>query len=250
MASSDVTATTALVTGASRGFGRAISVALHDAGAHVVGVARNGELLRELRDQLGGSLTAVVADVTDPVVAGTLVQQYRPATLVLNAGATPLNRPLHGHTWETFSRNWDVDVRHVFYWLREALLLPLAPRSTVITMSSGAALNGSPLSGGYAGAKAAIRFITSYAAQESERGKLGIRFLSVLPKLTPVTDLGTLAVAAYARREGIGVEEFLERSGPPLEPEDVGKAVVELATSAERSPGAYLLTPDGLSFAA
>ena len=70
-------------------------------------------------------------------------------------------------------------------------------------MSSGAAVAGSPLSGGYAGAKATIRFITGYAAEESERAGLGIRFVSMLPRLTVATDLGSVAMAAYARRAGI-----------------------------------------------
>ena len=189
---------TALVTGASRGFGRAIASALHATGVEVVAVARNGELLASLRDELDDALTTVVADAADPVVAGNLIEQYRPDTLVLNAGAPPLMRPLQHQTWDTFSRNWDVDVRHAFHWIREALLLPLAPGSTVVTMSSGAAVAGSPLSGGYAGAKATIRFITSYAADESERAGLGIRFLSLLPRLTAATELGAMAVAAYA----------------------------------------------------
>jgi hypothetical protein len=47
-----------------------------------------------------------------------------------------------------------------------------------------AAVHGSPLSGGYAGAKAAIRFLTRYAATESEREGLGIRFTSVLELAT------------------------------------------------------------------
>ena len=93
---------------------------------------------RRARDRV----TTVVADVADPVVAGTLIEQYRPDTLVLNAGAAPLLRALHQHTWETFSRNWDVDVRHAFHWVREALLLPLPPGSTVVTISSGAAVEG------------------------------------------------------------------------------------------------------------
>jgi NAD(P)-dependent dehydrogenase (short-subunit alcohol dehydrogenase family) len=79
-------------------------------------------------------------------------------------------------------------------------------------MSSGAAVAGSPLSGGYAGAKAAIRFLTGYAADESERAGLGIRFLSLLPRLTAATELGSMAVAAYARRDGIEVDEYFERS--------------------------------------
>ena len=90
-------------------------------------------------------------------------------------------------------------MRHAFHWIREALLLPLDPGSTVVVMSSGAAVAGSPLSGGYAGSKATIRFLTGYAQEESQRAGLGIRFFSVLPKLTPATDLGSPAVAAYAR---------------------------------------------------
>jgi NAD(P)-dependent dehydrogenase (short-subunit alcohol dehydrogenase family) len=247
MTSSVHTGSTALVTGASRGFGRAIASALHAEGAKVVAVARDAEALASLRDEVGGPLTTVVADVADPVVAGSLVEQYRPDTLVLNAGAAPLMRPLEAHTWETFSRNWDVDVRQAFHWIREALLFPLRRGSTVIAMSSGAAVAGSPLSGGYAGAKATIRFLASYAADESDRSDLGIRFISLLPRLTSATELGATAVAAYARREGLDVQEYLTRSGPGLTPEDVGKATVDLVASAEYAPGAYLLTPAGLT---
>jgi NAD(P)-dependent dehydrogenase (short-subunit alcohol dehydrogenase family) len=246
MATSELSGTTALVTGASRGFGRAITVALHDAGADVVALSRNPERLAELREQLGGSLTTVAADAADPVVAGELIEQFRPKTLVLNAGVAPLMRPIQHQTWESFSRNWEVDTRHAFHWIREALLLPLAPQSTVIAVSSGAALFGSPLSGGYAGAKAAIRFITGYAAEESVRTGLGIRFVSVLPKLTPATELGRAAAAAYARRAGVDFDQFLKGLGPALEPDHVAKHVTDLATSTDHASGAYLLAPDGL----
>ena len=127
MTSSDQTTSTALVTGASRGFGRAIASALHAQGVNVVAVARNIESLASLRHELGERLTPVVADVVDPVVAGTLIEQYRPDTLVLNAGAAPLMRPVQHQTWESFNRSWEVDVRHAFHWIREALLLPLRP---------------------------------------------------------------------------------------------------------------------------
>jgi NAD(P)-dependent dehydrogenase (short-subunit alcohol dehydrogenase family) len=247
MTGSDQARSTVLVTGASRGFGRAIASALHAQSAEVVAVARNAEQLASLRHELGDTLTTEVADVTDPVVAGTLIERHRPDTLVLNAGAAPLYRPLHQHTWETFSRNWDVDTRHAFHWIREALLLPLDPGSTVIALSSGAAVAGSPLSGGYAGAKATIRFITSYAASESKRAGLGIRFVSLLPRLTPTTELGSGAVEAYARREGLDVDDFVTRLGPGVTPEEVGKATLDVVTSFDYSPGAYLLTPAGLT---
>jgi NAD(P)-dependent dehydrogenase (short-subunit alcohol dehydrogenase family) len=232
---------TAVVTGASRGFGRAVATALHRAGADVVAVARDADRLAALRKELGGSLVTEAVDVADPVVAGELLGRYRPETVVLAAGTAPLMRPIQHHTWETFSRVWEVDTRQAFHWVREALLLPLAPGGTVVAFSSGAALRGSPLSGGYAGAKAAIRFIADYAAEESERAGLGIRFFSVLPKLTPATDLGAAASAAYARRYGPAAE------GPVLEPAQVGAGVAELVAGTDRKPGAYLLTPGGLA---
>jgi NADP-dependent 3-hydroxy acid dehydrogenase YdfG len=245
----ELSGTTALVTGASRGFGRAIAIALSSRGAHVVGVARDRARLEEVRAQLGDAFTPVAADATDPVVAGQLLDVYRPRTVVLNAGAAPLMRPVHRQTWQTFSRNWDVDVQHVFNWTREALLLPLAPGSVVIAISSGAAVNGSPLSGGYAGANATIRFIASYAATESGQDALGIRFTAVLPQLTGETDLGAAAVAAYAARQGVDIPAFLEGRGAALTLEQVGAAISDIATGSGSVGGqdAFLLTAAGLS---
>jgi NAD(P)-dependent dehydrogenase (short-subunit alcohol dehydrogenase family) len=239
---------TALVTGASRGFGRGIAVALTGAGANVVGVARDRAKLDELRAQLGDGFTPVAADAADPVVAGRLTDIYHPRVLVLAAGAAPLSRPLHQHSWETFSSNWHTDVRQVFHWSREALLRPLDEGSVVIAFSSGAALRGSPLSGGYAGAKATVRFISAYAADESGRAGLGIRFVAVLPQLTPATELGAAAVAAYAQRAGTDVASYTEGLGPALTPEHAGKAILGLieAPAPGESPEAYVLTAAGL----
>ena len=242
----ELTGATALVTGASRGFGRAISMALVDAGARVVGVAHDRAALQEL-ERLRDGFVGVPADAADPAVAGWLLDEHHPTIIILNAGANPLARPLQHHTWQTFSRNWEIDVQHVFNWTREALLLPLQPGSAVIAFSSGAAVNGSPLSGGYAGAKATIRFITSYAAAESGRNALGIRFTSVLPQLTPETDLGAAGVAAYAARQGVDIPAFLDRLGPALTPEQVGTAIVDIAAGAADDRDAYLLTATGLS---
>ena len=235
MPAQGLSGSTALVTGASRGFGRGIAIALAGAGANVVDVARDRARLEELRAQLGAAFTPVAADAADPVVAGELIDAYRPRVLVLAAGAAPLSRPLHRHTWETFSSNWNTDVRQVFHWLREALLRPLDEGSVVIAFSSGAALRGSPLSGGY-------------AADESERAGLGIRFVSVLPQLTPATELGAAAVAAYAQRAGTDVASFAENLGPALTPEHAGKAILDLieAPASGEGPEAYLLMAAGL----
>ena len=234
----------AIVVGASRGLGRGVAEAFLAEGASVVAVARDTSPLSELA--AGNKHVELEAeDASDPGVAGKLLRRYRPDIVALVAGAAPSLRPLHQQTWESFSMNWNTDVRMTFYWLSEALRLPLQPGSRVIVMSSGAAIMGSPLSGGYAGAKATQRFMADYAGQEAQRADLQITVSAVLPRLTPLTDLGRAATAAYAARMGINEDEYLRQLGKPVTPEGAGRAFVSLATGGE-SAGAYMLTGDGL----
>jgi len=237
---------TTIIVGASRGLGRGIATAFAQAGAPVIAVARTEAALADLAGS-AGTVQPEVADAADATAAGTLLDRHDPEIVVLVAGATPLMRPLQHQTWETFSVNWHTDVRIAFNWLREALLKPLRPGSRVIVISSGAALQGSPLSGGYAGAKATQRFITAYAHDEANRAGLEISFTAVLPRITPMTDLGRPAVQAYAARNGQSEQEYLQPMGEPLTPELAGAALVELvkAETASLAP-AYLLNGAGL----
>jgi 3-oxoacyl-[acyl-carrier protein] reductase len=240
---------TTIVVGASRGLGRGIATAFAQAGVPVVAVARTGSVLADLSDS-AGTIRAEVADARDATVAGSLLDRYEPATVVLVAGANPHMRPLQQQTWETFSVNWETDVKVAFHWLRETLLKPLRPGSRVVVVSSGAALNqnGSPLSGGYAGAKATQRFITGYAQGESNRAGLGITFTTVMPQFAPQTDVGSAAVRAYAALAGQSVDAFLEAQPfPLLTPEIAGTAIVELVHEAASDVAAsYVLNGAGL----
>jgi NAD(P)-dependent dehydrogenase (short-subunit alcohol dehydrogenase family) len=242
----DISGKTAVVVGASQGLGRGIATAAAEAGASVVAVARSATTYPEPATGVG-SIQAVVADAADASLPGSLLDRFDPQVLVLVAGARPLPRPLQHHTWETFSANWNADVRIAFHWLREALLKPLRPGSRVVVISSGAALAGSPLSGGYAGAKATQRFISGYAQDEANRADLGITFTAVLPQITPLTELGRPAVRAYAARNGQSEEDYIRQLGEPLSPEKAGAAVLDLvrADAATIAPG-YLLTGAGL----
>ncbi|GAA2477854.1 SDR family oxidoreductase [Winogradskya humida] len=179
-----------VVVGGTRGLGRAVADAAREAGARVTVVARSGE---------------VAGDAADEAFADKVLAEHRPGLLVVTAGAVPVMRPLAEHTWETFSTNWNADVRIAFVWLRAAMRLPLAPGSRVIVFGSAAELHsGSPLSGGYAGAKATIRMITGYAATEAK--ELGIAMTTVLPTITPNTGVGATAMAAYGRKNGPTLE--------------------------------------------
>jgi NAD(P)-dependent dehydrogenase (short-subunit alcohol dehydrogenase family) len=241
----DLSGRTTVVVGASRGLGRGITTAFAEAGAPVVAVARSAAALAELAHG-AGTIEAEVADAADatcPAASGP----PRAAGRHPGGRASPLMRPLQHQTWETFSVNWHADVRIAFLWLREALLKPMRPGSEVVVISSGAALAGSPLSGGYAGAKATQRFITNYARDESQRAGLGITFTTVLPRLTPLTDLGRPAVQAYAARSGQSEEDYVRQMGEPLTPEVAGAAVLDLVQAdAATVAAAYLLTGAGL----
>jgi NADP-dependent 3-hydroxy acid dehydrogenase YdfG len=114
-------------------------------------VAREAEALAAVRTRLG--VATVCADVTEEHTARRIVTKVRPQILVLNADATPRMGRLDALSWADFSVAWETDVKAGLHWLQAALTLPLAPASRVLGVSSGAAVNGLPLSGGYAGAK-------------------------------------------------------------------------------------------------
>ena len=237
---------TAVVTGAGRGFGRAIAAGLVATGTRVVGIARDAAQLRAVRDELGDGFTPLAADATDEALAADVIRERRPTLLVLNAGIAPHMAPVHEQTWETFERNWQVDTRHVFAWTRAALRAPLAPGSVVVGVSSRAALVGSPLSGGYASAKSAIRFLRQYAAEESARAGLGIRFVTLLPALTPAGGVGEVGIAAFAAQQGVSRDTFVDGLAPILTAEQVAKAVLDLAGNAD-SGAEYQVSGAGLS---
>jgi NAD(P)-dependent dehydrogenase (short-subunit alcohol dehydrogenase family) len=236
---------TAIVTGASRGLGRGIAKALAARNLRVIALARDAAELQATAKEL--AVEPVVADVTDPMTSGRLLQEVQPDLLVLCAGALPLLRPVHLHSWETFSENWEIDAKATFNWVRDALLLPMKPGSQVIIISSIAAILGSPLSGSYAGAKRMQWLIADYASHEATRLHLGIRFRCLLPTLNPNTNLGRVTMAAYALRAGISLDEFAKRFDPALTPALIGQAVVDLYENPSQwSNLVYRVSADGL----
>ena len=69
----------------------------------------------------------------------------------------------------------------------------------------------------------------------------------MLPALTPSTELGAKAVAAYAERQGVDVDTFVQSLRPALTAEQVGKSVLEIATGGRPDHRAYTLSAAGLS---
>ena len=237
-----------VIVGASRGVGRAIARRTAAEGAHVLAVARNPAPLEQLAKQLPGIKTLAI-DAAAAAAPASVFAALRPDLLVLCAGAIPPGRPIHELTWEEFSTNWETDVRIAFSFCREALRLPLSRGATVIVISSGAALGGSPISGGYAGAKRTQMFIANYAQKESQRLELGIRFLALAPaRIMPDTELGRFAVESYARYLGISPVEFVAGMSSRQTPTDVANATVELATHfTDCSGSAFTISGEGIT---
>ena len=122
--------------------------------------------------------------------------------------------------------------------MQAALKTSLKPGRRVLVGSSGAAQNGSPLSGGYAGAKRMLWLMTKYANGVSVQGKLGIRFQAIVPQqIIGNTGVGDAGASAYARASGIGREQFLARFGAPMPPRDFGEKVVSVLEDPKYAEG-------------
>ena len=225
-----------VVTGGSRGLGLGLVEACVEHGAKVTVVARDADALASVRTRLG--VTTISADVTDEAAAHRILSEVQPDILALNAGAKPRMGRLDQLSWEDFSATWETDVKAGLYWLQAALKTPLQPGSRVLVGSSGAAQNGSPLSGGYAGAKRMLWIMAKYANGVSAQNKLGIRFQAIVPQqMIGDTGVGDTGSKAYARAMGIGRDEFLARFGAPMPPRDFGEKVVSVLEDPKYAEG-------------
>ena len=236
-----------VVIGGSRGVGRALVAAAHAEGAQVLAVARKPEPLSKLADTFPGVRTLAL-DATDEGAPARVFATLSPDVLVVCAGAIPHAAPLGEQSWEQFSRNWNNDVKMSLFFSQAALTTPLPTGTTIILISSGAAIGGSPLSGGYSGSKRTQMFIAHYAQQEADRLHLGLRFFALAPGgMMPETELGKTAVETYASSVGLSATEFIKRRGPSQTPEQVASAVVELASHpGGREGNVFLVSAKGI----
>ena len=234
------------VIGASRGLGRTIAETFHRLGARVLVTARGQAGLDALARDVPGIRT-LAGDASAPDTPDKVFAIQIPRILVLCGGAIPPCLPVHEMNWGQFSTSWNNDVRMSFHFLQAALNRPLPAGTTIVTISSGAVVNGSPISGGYAGAKRMQIFMSSYAQKESDRAKRGLRFLALSPaRLMPETDIGKAGVAGYAAYAGTTEAAFLEMIGITQTTQQVADAVIDLIEDAQPG-GSFIVSPDAVS---
>jgi NAD(P)-dependent dehydrogenase (short-subunit alcohol dehydrogenase family) len=235
-----------VVIGGSRGVGRRIAEAASRNGAQVLAVARQVDRLQQLAHEFP-AIKILSLDATAEDAPSRVFEVLQPDVLVVCAGAFPPAAPLHQQSWQEFAVNWETDVKIAFHFCKAALSRPLPAGASVVVVSSGAALSGSPISGGYAGAKRTQMFITSYSQKESDRLGLGLRFMALAPRIMPDTELGKHAIAGYSRYLGISEADFIQSMASPPASSDTAAAVVELATNPDLAKGkAFIVSGKGL----
>ncbi|MEV0341320.1 SDR family oxidoreductase [Nocardia sp. NPDC050713] len=162
---------TALITGASAGLGRALARALTGRGWRVIGTARRGDRLDEVRAELGVAFVAVTGDVTDPAHRARLAEiadGAGPLDLVVNnasrLGPSPLPR-LADYPLDELEAVYRTNVVAPLAVLQATLPL-LGPGGVIVDISSDAAVEPYPGWGGYGSAKAALDQLTAILAAE------------------------------------------------------------------------------------
>jgi NAD(P)-dependent dehydrogenase (short-subunit alcohol dehydrogenase family) len=237
---------TMVVIGGSRGVGRCIAESGARQGAQVLAVARHEAALRQLAQHVPG-IEVLALDACRPSAPSKVFRALVPDILVLSGGAIPVTAPLHEQSWRDFTVTWESDVRIAFHFCKAALSRPLLAGSSVILIASSAALAGSPLTGGYAGAKRTQMFIANYSQKESDRLGLGLHFFALAPGIVAETEFGKLAVGGYARYLGMSPNDFIRGMASPPTQSNVANAVIELAARSDQSKGKmFIVTGEGL----
>ena len=225
---------TILVTGGSRGLGAGIVSALAARNANVISLSRNEA------NRSPAAAEHMQGDITDRDLARHIIAERSPDIIILNAGAIPSTVPIDVVSWEAFSGPWDADVKGALAWTQACLTAPMRRGGIVLSVSSGAAINGSPLSGGYAGSKRMLWLMANYANALAAERELDLLFQTVVPmQMVAATGVGDAASKAYSLRMGIDPAIFLERFGQPLAPPSFGEYVAQILEKSDRSVRAY-----------
>ncbi len=222
----------AIVTGASRGIGKATAQALAKDGMDVVICSRNENEIRksavEIQDSTGIFVVPVQADVrihadVDRLVQLTMNEFGKIDVLVNNAGIAVV-KPLIDTTDHEFDRIIDTNLKGVFYCCKAVLPHMIAQKSGhIINISSGAGKSGFAHLSAYCASKFGVIGLTESLAAEVLR--YGVKVFAVCPG----------AVATQMQRQFMSNEEFENQKMQMIQPETVAQKILQLIKGRFRS---------------
>lgn len=245
------TATTpvTIVTGASRGIGRAIALALADAGHRLVLVARDGATLGHVADEVrghGARTISVAADLLDPAavphVVAAAAQAFGPPTVVVNnAGTAPADK-VERTTDEQLQAVFALHVRAPLAFARACVpAMKQQGRGHLLQLASTAGLRGFPFTSAYTAAKHGMVGLSR--ALHAELAGSGIAVHALCPGFVDTEITRQAAAAVAARGRTTAAEAFARmaaqnRIGRMHTPEEVAARAAWLITT--RPPGCVL----------
>ena len=216
-----LTGGTAVITGASRGIGRAIALRLAEAGADVALWARDGDALQRVADEIasaGGRAQPFVCDVTDSaavdMAAAAVRRALAPVTVVVNNAGVVLRKPTVAISDAEWRHVMAVNVDGTFHVSRTFLPDLVAAGGRIINISSIAGREGTPLLAGYCAAKHAVIGLTRALAEELRTAKVCVN--AICPG----------SVDTVMLREG------MPGASPDMTPDDIARTALFLAHTA------------------
>lgn len=243
----DLTGKRALVTGASRGIGRGIAVDYAKAGADVAILARNGELLAEVAEQIesfGRRAVVVTADILDAdatraAVSSAIAELGGLDILVNNAGGNSFSIPVAQMRTSGWEKTMRLNVDSIVHITQEALPALAEGGGSIINVSSVAGLRGAPTMAHYGASKAAVISLTQSLAIET--AWMGVRVNALVPGWIE-TDLTDFLRASEDAERGTLSRVPMQRWGRV---EEIAEPAVFLASSASSFMTGQVLVVDG-----
>jgi NAD(P)-dependent dehydrogenase (short-subunit alcohol dehydrogenase family) len=218
----DLSSKVALVTGASRGIGEAISRRLASSGAHVVMAARKIESLESVAASIrsaGGQATPIAChtgkvEEIDRLVKTALERCGRIDVLVNNAATNPYFGPMIHAEWPAWDKTFEVNVKGYFHLARSVALhlIERGAPGSLINIASILGSEAAPLQGIYGMTKAAVISMTKTLAMEL--GAYKIRVNAIAPGFID-TKLSSLLVNDETFKNMILQRTPLQRVGSP-----------------------------------
>lgn len=242
----DLTGKVAVITGASKGLGRAMALGFADAGADVVVSSRRIDACEEVAAEIrakGRQALAVACHVADwaqcdALVSAAIAEFGKIDILVNNAGIAPVPPSLMGVTEELFDKTFGVNVKGPLRLMAMAAE-HMPAGSSIINISTKASQRPSPFTVVYAGSKAALNAITQATAQEF--GPRGIRVNAIV--CGPfVTDSFSKAIPTPEAAERVAKMISVGHIG---QPEEILGTALLLASDASSYMTGALLNLDG-----
>ena len=246
----------AVVTGASRGIGHSIAVALAQAGADVVVTARNEVELEQVTSQirgLGRRSLAVPCDVTDPAqverLAATVQENFGGMDILINNAGGGASHKFLNHPDELWQRMVALNLTSVYYVTKAFVPMLVEQRwGRIINIASTASKTGGRYIAAYTAAKHGVLGLTRALALELASYQITVNAVCPGYVDTPMTQATIDNIVARTQMTEAQARETLEKTSPQqrlITPEEVAAVTVFLAQDISHGITGQAINVDG-----